>query len=130
MPNLRNPPTSNTSHQKIMLEIEKAARAMGSAGTTQSRATSVSDLSDKESDDEPMLNGHRGKGIGKRRASAVGLATRHTQDSPSPTSSIVSNQLSDELTPRSLLARASWLAESSLDLANKRRTGSPESSSR
>ncbi|CAO3677194.1 unnamed protein product [Umbelopsis ramanniana] len=128
-PNVRNSPTPNSSHRKITLEIEKAARVMGSTGTTQSRATSVSDLSDKDSDDEPLLKAHKGKGIGKRRASAVGLSTRHLQDPPSPAASTTSNQLTDELTPKSLLARASWLAESSLD-QSKRRTGSPESSNR
>ncbi|GAB5591612.1 hypothetical protein Unana1_06512 [Umbelopsis nana] len=130
MSTLRNGPASNASYQKISSELEKAARVMEAVGTTQSRATSVSDLSDKESDEESMANGHKGKGHGKRRASAVALATRHGQDPPSPASSTVSSQVADELTPRSLLARASWLSETPSDTTARRRTGSPESVSR
>lgn len=103
---------------------------MEAVGTTQSRATSVSDLSDNESDEESMANGHKGKGQGKRRASAVALTTRQGQDPPSPASSTVSSQVADELTPRSLLARASWLSETPSDTTARRRTGSPESVSR
>lgn len=130
MSSLRDGPTTNTSHQKISSELEKAAHAMEAVGTTQSRATSVSDLSDKESDDESMANGHIGKGRGKRRASAVGLAARPGQDPPSPASSTVSSHITEDMTPRSLLARASWRSESPFDNTARKRTGSPESVNR
>jgi hypothetical protein len=77
-----------------------------------------------------MANGHIGKGRGKRRASAVGLAARPGQDPPSPASSTVSSHITEDMTPRSLLARASWRSESPFDNTARKRTGSPESVNR
>jgi hypothetical protein len=130
---VRNTETKDGSHAKITAELDRAASAMNNLGSntttaTPSRATSVSELSDKESDDESTANAKSGKGRGKRRASAVGLFNRHLQDPPSPTSSTTSNQVSaDELTPRSLLQKSSWISDSSQsDNLSRHRTVSPE----
>ncbi|KAJ2964236.1 hypothetical protein NQZ79_g774 [Umbelopsis isabellina] len=133
MPSVRDRETKDTSHAKITAELDRAANAMENVGSnyataTPSRATSVSEMSDKESDDESMANTKSGKGRGKRRASAVGLFSRHLQDPPSPTSSTTSNHVSaEEITPRSLLQKSSWLSDSSqYDSPSRHRTLSPE----
>lgn len=133
MPSVRDRENRDTSHAKITAELDRAAKAMENVGSnnataTPSRATSVSEMSDKESDDESMANSKSGKGRGKRRASAVGLFNRHLQDPPSPTSSTTSNHFSaDELTPRSLLQKSSWLSDASqYDSPSRHRTVSPE----